>query len=150
MWWLKLKLLGLRYWLHCVKLKAQRRKYCAKGLHKLTNGRTTFNIGGKVGNCEYLTCCYCNYKFFSSVKAKTRFNNLVDGFDNRLKTAVSDLAKHSSCAKQTHFKGKGKCKARDVSARVDVKQNGVDFQVKLKSPSVDLPNHTMTCTGGKG
>lgn len=68
--WLRWQWLILKIRWRDNKFEQARKQYCKKGFHKLTTGKTSMHCGKRSFTVEYLSCLFCEYKFFATVEDK--------------------------------------------------------------------------------
>jgi len=95
--------------------KYMRRRYCHKGLHKITSCKYSYKEGSKRWvHLHFLKCKHCNYMFFTTKKQKELYTQ-KEGVG---KERFSDFLKALSSSKVKHSKGVGRANKEDVSPSV--------------------------------
>lgn len=117
MWW-RFKKLDVEISLFDIKNRRARKKYCRKGYHKLKPAFSSIKIWNKKKraksiNVRYLKCVHCNYRFFSTMNDKTKYEKI----NSQTKEGFSAFLKSASCPKPKDSLGMVQKKKKEPSVR---------------------------------
>jgi len=109
----KLWMLKIRFLLWSINTKTNyyKRKYCARGLHKLTS--SILEVSGsnmKTKKVQYLRCKYCRWRFFTTMYQRNKYLKMTYpkyGL-KKLSGSISQLMSNSLTSKSIHKGGKKK------------------------------------------